>query len=373
MAAAARARTAGETLCEATVRYIEGEALWRQGDYVAARVELEGALDLIRKEQATEPDRRAAREVETWTLGSLGAACWINGDREQGQGYLQQALEIAQADNDARERSKLLANLGVCAVEQGNYAQAHDLLQQSLLIRQSMGDRRGESLTLGNLGNIWLYLGAYVQAKAHYQQALHIQREIGARNDEALSVGNLALVHHYLGENATARDLCRLALKIGRETGERRTEGALWMKLGHALEALGQHDSAARAYQESHDLRREMGWHDVAMEPLAGLAQVAMAQGRLDRAQEYVEVIWTHLQDGTLNGTVSPFQVYLTCYHLFEAIKDPRAHQILEQAHRDLQERAARIADVEMQWSFLENVRPHREIIRELALLNGAA
>ncbi len=142
---------------------------------------------------------------------------------------------------------------------------------------------------------------------------------------------------------------------------------ALWMKLGHALEALGQHDSAARAYQESVGLRREMSWHNVAMEPLAGLAQVAMAQGRLDQAQEYVEEIWTHIQSGTLNGTVSPFQVYLTCYRLLEAIKDPRARQILERAHRDLQERSARIADVEMQRSFLENVRPHRKIVREYA------
>lgn len=368
-AAAARACAVEDRICEATSRYVEGEALWRQGNHGAARTELERALTLVREEPLAGAATRAAREVETWTLGSLGAASWIHGDHEQGRGYLEEALEIAQAENDARERSKLLANLGVCAVEQGNYAEANDLLLQSLLIRQSMGDRRGEGITLGNLGNVFLYLGAYAQARAYYAQALHIQREIGARNDEALSLGNLGLVHHYLGENAAARTLCREALQIGRETGERRTQGALWMKLGHALEGLGQHDSAARAYRESLSLRRNMGWTDVAMEPLAGLAQVAMAQGRSNQAQECAEEIWSHLQTGTLNGTVSPFQVYVTTYSVLREAGDPRAGQILERAHKELQDRATRIADIEMQRSFLQNVQPHREIVREYALL----
>ena len=144
------------------------------------------------------------------------------------------------------------------------------------------------------------------------------------------------------------------------------------MKMGHALEGLGQHDSAAKAYQESADIRRRQGWRDVVMEPLAGLAQVAMAQGDPGRAQEYVEEIWAHLQTGTLAGTVSPFQVYLTAYLVFKESADPRAYQILEAAHGELLERSAKIADIEMQHSFLQNVQPHREIIREYALLMGA-
>jgi tetratricopeptide (TPR) repeat protein len=280
-------------------------------------------------------------------------------------------LQIARTDNNVRERSKLLTNLGVCAVEQGNYAEANDLFQQSLLIRQTMGDRRGEGITLGNLGNVFLYLGAYARAESYYERALRTQREIGARNDESLSLGNLGLVRYYLGEHTAARALCREALRIAQQTGERRTEAALWMKLGHALEALGQHDSASRAYQESVDLRRTQGWYDVAMEPLAGLAEVAMAQGRLVQAQEYVEEIWSYLQTGTLNGTVSPFQIYLISYLVFQRIKDPRAAHILRRAHSELQDRAARIADVEMQRSFLENVRSHREIIDEYAQLMG--
>jgi len=265
----------------------------------------------------------------------------------------------------------------VCALEEGNYTQASTLFQQSLHLHQATGDRRGESITLGNLGNVHLYVGAFAQAKAHYKRALHIQREIGARNDEALSVGNLGLVYHYLGDDAAARQCSYQALQIAQETGERRTEGAMWMKLGHALAGLGQFDGAAKAYQESVALRREKGWSNVTMEPLAGLARVALAQGDLAQAQAHVDEILRHMEGGdpsapdlrpasrhALDGTISPFQVYLTCYRVLEVGQDPRARDVLATAYHLLQERAARITEKEMQRSFLEDVSPHRQIVR---------
>jgi tetratricopeptide (TPR) repeat protein len=368
--AAAHACAIGESLCEATGHYVRGEALWRQGDYLASRTELEQALDGIREVQAMDGPTRPAREVETWVLGSLGAACWINGNREQGRAYLEQALDLAQADNNQWERSKLLTNLGVCQVEQGGYAEAIELFEQSLEIRQKVGDRRGEGITLGNLGNVCLYLGDYAQAKANYERALHIQREISARNDEALSRGNLGLVYHYLGENATARVLCDQGLRIARDTGEQRTVAALCMKLAHALTGLGQFDKAAAAYQESVALRRRQGWANVMMEPLAGLAGVRLAQGDVDRALAHAEEIWDCLQTGSLEGTISPFQVYWTCYRVLDAAQDTRSADCLAEAYRLLQERAGRIANEEMRRSFLQNVQPHREITREYVGLN---
>jgi len=320
---------------------------------------------------ATVTTARAAREVETGSLSSLGAACWNHGDRVEARGFLQRALEIAKADGNRQDQAKLLTNLGVCALEQGDCAEASAMFQQSLNMRRAVGDRRGESITLGNLGNVLLYLGAYDQAKAHYEQALRIQREIGARNDEALSIGNLSLVYHYLEEDETARKYSQQALQIAQDIGERRTEGAMWMKLGHALAGLGQLDEAARAYRESVTLRREMGWANVAMEPLAGLARVALAQEDLAQAQAQVQEILSYLETGTLDGTIAPCEIYLTCYRVLEANEDPRAPEILASAFDRLQERAARITDEGMRRSFLEDVRPHREIVRDFATMQG--
>jgi tetratricopeptide (TPR) repeat protein len=231
-------------------------------------------------------------------------------------------------------------------------------------MRRAIGDRRGESITLGNLGNLLLYQGAYAQARGHYKQALRIQQEIGARNDEALSVGNLSLVYHYLGEDGTALEYSRQALQIAQETGELRTEGAMWMKLGHALAGLGSLDEAARAYQKSVSLRRQMGWTDVAMEPLAGLSRVALARGDLAQAQAHASQILDHLESGTLNGTIAPLEILLTCYRALDAARDPRARQVLDMAYGRLQDSAERVGDEGMKRSFLEVVPYHREIVQ---------
>jgi hypothetical protein len=71
----------------------------------------------------------------------------------------------------------------------------------------------------------------------------------------------------------------------------------------------------------------------------------------------------SHLETGSLDGTYEPMRVYLTCYRVLEASKDPRAAEVLATAHSLLQERAAKIEDEEMRRSFLENVPAHRELV----------
>ena len=99
------------------------------------------------------------------------------------------------------------------------------------------------------------------------------------------------------------------------------------------------------------------------LESLAGLARVSLAQRQLAQAQAQVEQILAHLQTGDLRGAEEPFRVYLTCYRVLCATGDSRAQEILDTAHRLLQEWAARISDVAMSRSFLENVAAHREIV----------
>jgi hypothetical protein len=103
------------------------------------------------------------------------------------------------------------------------------------------------------------------------------------------------------------------------------------------------------------------------MEPLAGLARACLGQGEVAQAQVHVEEILEHLdlEGNTLDGTDEPFRVYLTCYRVLCANGDPRAEDILDTAHRLLQERASKIDDEELRHSFLENVPYHREIVAE--------
>jgi len=363
-AAVELSQAAQEMLCEAGAAHVWGEALWRQGDYERARTQLECALSLARSvHDATQRPALTTQAVKTNCLNSLAGVCWRQGDYAGARMYLEQALPLAANAGDRWRQSSVLGNLGIVAVEQGDYAAARIYYQQALRTQQEIGDRDGEGATLANLGNLFLYLGAYAGAKTYYQQALDIHRETGARAYEDLVVGNLGLLFHYLGEHETALKYSQDALQMAQEIGDRAKEGAMWMKLGHALLGLGRLEEAAEAYQNSVALRRELDQPNLATEPLAGLARVALAQRDLARAQAHVEEILSHLETGTLHGTIAPFEVYLTCYRVLRARQDSRAQEILATAYNLLQERAAKITDEEMRRSFLENVAAHREIV----------
>jgi len=154
-------------------------------------------------------------------------------------------------------------------------------------------------------------------------------------------------------------------MQIAQELGERRLLAYASTRLGHALLGLGRLAKAAQAYQQSFTLRQELNQPHLAIEPLAGLARVSLAQGNLSQAQAQVEEVLKHLETRNLDGTDEPFRIYLTCYRVMRASRDARAKTILGTAHRLLQEHAARIGDETSRRSFLENVPHHREIVRE--------
>ena len=140
------------------------------------------------------------------------------------------------------------------------------------------------------------------------------------------------------------------------------------MGLGRALEGMGHWKAAADAYRQAMMMRRQVGERHMAIESVAGLARVLLAQGDLPQAQTLVQEILAYLETSPLRGVEEPFRVYLTCYRILCAGQDPRAKAILETARDLLEARAAKISDERMRRSFLENVTIHREIVFETSL-----
>ena len=395
-----------------------GRALWRQGEYEAARTQLEGALTLAQAAQPSAGVRRRGsseahvqvsveplQQVEAGSLRSLGIVSFLLGDYAGAWAYLEQALRVFRHNGDRRGESAVFNNLGVVSAEQGDYARARAYFEQVLCIYREIGDRQGEGRTLNNLGIVSgkqgdyagtraylnqalrIYreigdrhgeggtlsnlgevsdtLGDYAGAMAYFEQALSIYREIGDRQVEGQVAAHLGLLSHHLGDNQAAREYSQQALLTAQDIGDRRIQGYALTYLGHALAGLGQLTEAADAYRHGLALRGELGQPKRAIETLAGLARVSLIQGDLGQARAQVEEILSHLETKTLEGTDEPFRVYLTCYRVQRANEDPRAREILHTAHRLLQERAAKIDDEELRRSFVENVAAHQDIVEE--------
>jgi predicted ATPase/Tfp pilus assembly protein PilF len=364
--AIALAQANGQAACEAKAAVVWGESLWRQSRYGQARRQLEDALILARSLPDGEP-------LQTRCLNGLAAVSWRHGDFGAARVYLEESLRLAAEAGEARRQSVALGNLGVVAVEQGEYEAAEQYYRRALEIERGISEREGEGVSLLSLGNLSLYLGAYAEAERRYRQALAIHQEVGARQNEAWTLGNLGLLAHYCGDEALALHNARQALKMAEEIGHQTMQAAMWMKVGHALAGLERLEEATMAYGESVALRRALDEGNMATEPLAGLARVCLARGDPGQAQSYVEDILSHLgSGGTLDGTISPFQVYLTSYHVLDANQDLRAWEILAEGYQLLQGRAAKITDEKLRHSFLENVAAHRELVQAFERMREA-
>lgn len=338
-----------------------GKVLVSQGDYDAARSPLERALDLARTTRN--------RHAEAQSLYRLGHVSLAQGDYAAAEEHYARALEIFRADGNRRGEADSLSMLGVINEELGDYPAARDHYEQALSIHRVTGDRRGQTTVLSNLGVVYCDLGDYEAARVYHQQSRNIRITIADRSGEAVSLVNLGLVFHELGDDQAARQHCEQALAVFREIGDPRGQGYSLTYLGHALVDLGELKDAAKVYEEAVRLRREMGQYSLLIDDWAGLARVALAQGRADVALEHVEDILSWIEVNGLDGIEYPLQVYLTCYRVLQAtsLEDPaatqRAQDILSAAHTALMERATSIRDEALRLKFLENVKTHREII----------
>jgi tetratricopeptide (TPR) repeat protein len=350
------ARTVEAVEVEARARLCWGLALWRLADFTAARAQINAALALAMQ------CHNADLEAESYSV--LGFVADSLGRYDEARSLEMQALELFRKRNNPRGESIVSISLGNIAWSQGDLMASIDYQTQALRLSQQIGNRFDECDALHNIGNFMHSVGDYEKAQTYFQRSRDVAHEIGLPEyTTSISAINLALVLHHLGQNQAARRESLRALNLARQGGMRREEGLALTCLGHALAGLNQHTEAAQTYQHALDLQRELGQHNLAMEPLAGLARVALVQSQLASARQYVEVILQHLEIGNLEGADEPFLVYLTCYRTLQAQGDTRAPGILHMAHELLQARARAISDEGLRRSFLENVSVHRELI----------
>jgi class 3 adenylate cyclase/predicted ATPase len=333
-----------------------GKVLWRQGQYDAARTPLEHALNMARSAHN--------RHGEAQSLDNLADIYLYQGDYPAAQEHYQQTLEIYRAESYRQGEADSLNMLGVLYDQLGDHLIAREYYEQALTIYRTIGDRRGITLILNNLGIVSCDLGDYEVARDYHQQALDIRLAISDHWGEANSLVNLGLVYHGLEDNQAAKKHCEQALAIQREIGDQRGQGYSLTYLGHALASLGKLEAAAKAYDEAMRRRRELGQHGLAIDDLAGLARVRLAQNDLEQAFEQVEEILAWIEANGTEGIEYPLQVYLTCYHVLSATAHTkRARAILSTAHTALLEQANNISDRDLWHKFLENVKAHREIM----------
>jgi class 3 adenylate cyclase/tetratricopeptide (TPR) repeat protein len=332
--AIARAQAAGLAQREAAGHLSWGRALWRQTDYPGACVQLLHAMELAHT--------CGARQVEIESVLSLGLAAMGLGDYAGAGDYLAQARDLAQASGDRRSQGKALNNLGLRALDMGRLREARDYFAQSLQVMREIGDRRGQGSALGNLGLAQLDLGDYAGAEDALNQYRLIAEEVHDLQGRSIALVNLALLAYYRGDLPEARARGEGALDLALALGSRFVQGYALMRLGHVCWSLGEHAQAAEHYRRAVALRRESGEHTMAIESLAWLARVTLAQAGAAAALPLAEEALAHLETRGYDGMDDPCAAFMACHTVLRAAgQAERADAVLAQARALFAERAA--------------------------------
>jgi tetratricopeptide (TPR) repeat protein len=298
-------------------------------------------------------------------LNILAAALIGQGRYAEAREVADEALALARDAGDRPAQSWLVNTIGLIAMEQGDLGTAVEFFEDGLAMAREAGNRDDEGIRLNNLGSCYPRLGDYDQARRHLDDALELSRRTGQRATEALVLLNIASVAHLQGDETGSLAHANAAFDAAVETGQHELEAYARMVAGHAELALGRHDAAREAYLRSRDLLQSLKMRpQQVLDPVSGLARVALAQGRLDEAMAHVEPLLAHVAaGGTFDGTEEPLVLPLTCYRVLRAVGDPRADGTLATAVAELQAQAARIGDLRARRRFLERVPHHRELM----------
>jgi len=353
------AQTANDVRTEAGANVQWARGLEYQGNYSAAGNRLQQALTLARAAHF--------RRVEAECLYRIGRVSLAQDNHASTRAYYEQSLRISREIGDVWLGNRVRSELAEAVLEEGAYDEARTHLEQTLQVFREIGDPWHEGMCLGDLGLLFHHLGDYDRARAHTEQYLTICRKVHDRRGVSDALSDLSLLFHHMGEDEAALEYAQQALQMAQNRGDRSRQGVRLICLGHALAGLARLDEAGDAYGQALALVRELGQPHRSVDALAGLARVAFVQGDLRQAQAHAEEILSWLERGTLGGPLEPFRAHLTCYRVLSAGGDPRAREILERAHRLLQDRAAKISDERERRSYLENVQEHREIVEEYA------
>ena len=218
----------------------------------------------------------------------LAAALWWHwetlGRGAEGRARLESLLERDRAPAPSAPRAAALHACAHLAHAAGDFVAARALLEESLLLWRALGERAPAAHVLADVGRAAGQQGDHARAVALLEESLREGRELGDRAGVYFALFFLAGVVAAQGHHERALALHEECLALKRQAGPPRQIGLSLLAMGDLALAGGELRRAEGRYRESLTLWPEHRDAAIATASLEGLARVAVAQERPDRA-----------------------------------------------------------------------------------------
>lgn len=211
-------------------------------------------------------------ERRSYCLIILGGIHRNFGNWDLAQKYLQDALAIAEKENNKMSIATSLGMFGDIERNRGNWDEAEKLYRQSLALRTEFCDREGMATSWALLGDIEQNRGNWDETEKLYRQSLEMMTELGDCEGMATSIASLGENEFARGNLDTAEQLLTEALgkmeKLGMTWDIAKVNydlARLERKRGHTEVAQQHYDTAHQIFQQlgaAKDLERiDREWH----------------------------------------------------------------------------------------------------------------
>ena len=229
-------------------------------------------------------DRSIARGL---ALSGAGMLTFFEGDLAAAAAQAEEALSIAREVGDIHLIASPGFMLGMVRLTQGNIEEARSLFEESYSLFKEMGDASGEAQTLFILGVTAYRSGDLATARTQLEESLRLFQEQGDVLHESTVLSALQGIVLTQGDQERSRSLHQQSLSLLEQARNRGTLGLFLINTGDLYQQYGEEYMAQTSYREGLSLWQEM--HQVEqrlgiVKGLAGLAEIAAAQGKVERA-----------------------------------------------------------------------------------------
>lgn len=268
-----------------------------------------------------------------------------NGELDIAEQHYQHGLRLTEETGDRALAGNIWSNLIVLYTHRGDYLRAEEATQQSLAISAQTGFHIRLAADLNYRGKALLQQGKLAAAQCDLQESIRMSHESNSHHFQVKTRSDLGLLYHIQGDHCAAQSLLEETLQMVQGHGDTRFEAHACTRLGYALEAQQQVAAAEAHYHTALALHQQMEQHNYALNAAAGLARIARQRGQATEAVAQAQKICQQLDEATLNATIETMRIYRTCYEILVECDPTLAIRIANMAQRQLDRRAATIAD----------------------------
>jgi predicted ATPase/DNA-binding SARP family transcriptional activator len=268
------ARRLGDDRLLAVATHASATLPWYRGDNAAARARVLEALALL--------DAVPDDDTPFFDGVTFGVCLLDEGPHRRPRIVWEETIFLFHRFARAQATAYALNNLAWVARADGDLEQAQATLDDALARFRRLQDRPGEALTLAHMGNLSRSRGDFEAARARLEQALTIRSDLGDSRAMLSTRVGLGLVAMTAGDAGAGRALLSAALAHTEAVDDLPAMACVQTNWAIGEERLGELEQAARLYEDGgallghQRLQRPEAWARMALHDVC----VALGDGR---------------------------------------------------------------------------------------------